>query len=270
MKKVYFTILCLWSFIFVYAQRFNTILNFEDRDGHKDSIVIGYDDAGSPFLDSIFDYSKMQTAEQIISSIDDGSAWAWVRWTTYIGIIPIEYPYYAKSYFLPTPQPNDDELLYYGGVLVVPADRLPVIVRWNKNEFSQEERSGTRISEIFAEKDTYGYECLAYDTYMSEQDSIIVYASCGVEMADSVNATMCPLGTYTLPTLQPSEYANVYMKRLFVKFAYRIEQSVGHLSTDSRAIKSLYDGQIIIKSDNGWFNMFGIPFKRQTKDITKP
>lgn len=163
MKRTFFSALFIVFAFTINAQFFSTSLYFEDKDGNRDTLIIGMDSTATYKVDSLWEVEY--STEEMLAITESGKHWVWGIIRNYYPDLKIIINTFLRTQIVPPTPKNSwtEDALFY---MVVPPERLPVTVKWDKTAFSIPEVQKSIITDYVCGFDVFSdYMCITPRTF---------------------------------------------------------------------------------------------------------
>lgn len=195
MKSAIITVILTALHLQIIAQQLSTPIYFENKDGLRDTVVIGYDSLASAGLDSIF--SESDLTDQALDTFD-------VRLTRVIQGICMgsergpqkmeDVCFFQNKYNIVPKNCSSFPVDKLSSVMqcLIPNKDLPVTIRWDRNAFNTNCLEESVITELPTEN---WWDILCVETYfwddmvLSMKNVAIVEYPIGVQVYNTQNDT---------------------------------------------------------------------------------
>lgn len=195
LNHLLFTVLCFLLFVVTHAQEFSTAIYFENKDGLRDTVIVGYDSLASAGLDTIF--SESDLTDQAMDTFD-------VRLTSVIQGICMgpdlgpqkmeDVCFFQNKYNIVPKNCNSFPVDKLSSVMqcLIPNKDLPVTIRWDRNAFNTNCLEESVITELPTEN---WWDILCVETYfwddmvLSVKNEAIIEYPIGVQVYNELSDT---------------------------------------------------------------------------------
>jgi len=239
MKQVFTTIFIMLSISLINAQEFSMFLYFEDNQGNKDSIEVGYDESATTDFDAEW-YGKEYSKDEVVDSIQS-NRWVWINKKSDADI------FYRKAIIIkPTPVQFIWETEENYIRIIIPVSKLPVTITWKKEKLSQSDFPKSCITDATTYDSGYGDENFEWCNSIANIDSLVIPIP-SYHYGDSWHSTVVPLTD------------EIDVKILKFYFANEVTWSLNNvLEEHINQVKFLYNGQIYINYNGNLYNTLGV------------
>jgi len=236
---------CLvWAFT-AYAQCFTTPFYFEDKDGNRDTLIVGISNDVATCDLQTDTCSEAEAMDAILS----GRHWAWFG----------TFVYHQKPcgphrvHVIPNSSDLSNILSQADCRMWFPEDRLPVSVSWNSEDFADTARSKSLFSDMNQWFDVAGEGSELYQVFASEVSSIQLFESnhYEVQLLDStINVKYIGFAFCS-----EAEWINYNRDPWYWWFKEAVDDIISPLSLN----KIMRNGQLYLRCDGIWYNILGQP-----------
>ena len=243
MKKLLSIIFALTIVNIASAQQYTTSLYFEDKDGNIDSLIVSLDNDAS--FSPTDEGETTYTTEQMLSVVNSGGKWAWIRHQYYDKESKSWSILFTQTNIVP-PLATNNSLESAKFDIIVPFDRLPITISWNKDFFNTPSLKKSLITDM-----------VSWFDVISEYTSIFPPIIMSLESSAVINPVPEEYWQEEGSLLSLSKNYNTYFKQISMAFAPETYTSVEQINTPKQGKLVFDNGNMFILHNNHIYNILG-------------